>query len=190
MNTFLGKVPNLLTVLRIASAPALIILMLEEKYEAALLLFVIAGITDGLDGWIAKRFNCVTELGARLDPLADKILIISAFCMLAWLDRVPFELVLLVIFRDIVIVGGYLVLTLDDDIPMQPSLISKANTFFQITFVIVVLLENTIWMEPNFLHGVLMWLVALSTVTSGVQYVWVWAFRRTYRQTETQDAER
>ena len=188
MTGILGQIPNLLTLLRIAAAPVLILLFLSEDYELALILFVVAGITDSLDGWFAKRFNCVTELGARLDPLADKILIISAYCMLAWLELIPFALVLLVIFRDLVIVGGYLVLTLDDDIRMQPSMVSKANTLLQITFVIAVLVENTLWMQPNLFDDILLWLVAIFTIVSGVQYVWVWAIRRTYREAAKQES--
>ncbi len=188
MTAFFGQIPNLLTLLRIAAAPVLILLLQSEDFEAALILFIVAGITDSLDGWIAKRFNCVTELGARLDPLADKILIISAYCMLAWLELIPFELVLLVIFRDLVIVGGYLVLSVDDDIPMQPSMISKINTLLQITFVIAVLVENTPWMQPGLIGDLLMLLVAISTIVSGVQYVWVWAIRRSYKNAAESDS--
>ncbi len=182
MTALLGQIPNLLTLLRIGCAPLMILLLQSEDFESALILFVVAGLTDSLDGWIAKRFNFVTEFGARLDPLADKILIISAYCMLAWQSLIPFELVLLVIFRDLVIVGGYLLLALDDDIPMQPSMISKANTLLQISYVIAVLLENTAWLQPNPIDALLLWMVVASTIISGVQYVWVWAIRRSYRK--------
>ena len=178
-----SQIPNVLTLLRIAAAPVLIILLRDHSYELALVVFIVAGITDGLDGYIAKRFNFVTELGAHLDPLADKIIIISAYSMLVWLGQIPFWLVTLVIFRDVVILGGYLVLmALDGDIPMLPTKISKTNTALQISLVIFVLLENTAW---NFLPGfstLLLYAVVATTIASGSQYVWVWAIRRSIKQ--------
>lgn len=178
-----SQIPNVLTLLRIAAAPVLIILLRDHNYELALVVFIVAGITDGLDGYIAKRFNFVTELGAHLDPLADKIIIISAYSMLVWLGQIPFWLVTLVIFRDVVILGGYLVLmALDGDIPMLPTKISKTNTALQISLVIFVLLENTAW---SFLPGfstLLLYAVVVTTIASGSQYVWVWAIRRSIGQ--------
>ena len=148
VSSALSQIPNILTLSRIAAAPVLILLLRDENYELALILFILAGITDGLDGWIAKRFGFTSQLGARLDPLADKIIIISAYCMLVLLGELPFWLVTLVIFRDLIIVGGYLVLTtLDGDIQMQPTMVSKTNTVAQIVLVIVVLLENTMWLK-------------------------------------------
>ncbi len=181
MTSVTTHIPNILTLSRIAAAPLLIVVLRNENYEFALILFILAGLTDGLDGWIAKRFNCTSELGASLDPLADKIIIIAAYCMLTILDAIPFWLVMLVIFRDVVIVGGYLVLTtLNGNIPMQPTLTSKTNTFLQITFVIAVLLNNTSWLFIPYLTETLMFAVAISTVASGTQYVWVWAIRKEY----------
>ena len=72
MTSVIAQIPNVLTLSRIAAAPILILLLRDESFELALILFVLAGLTDGLDGWIAKRFNCASQLGARLDPLADK----------------------------------------------------------------------------------------------------------------------
>ncbi len=183
MSAVISHIPNLLTLSRIAAAPLLILLLRNENFELALILFIIAGLTDGLDGWIAKRFNCTSQLGARMDPLADKIIIICAYCMLVLLEVIPFWLVMLVIFRDAVIVGGYLVLTtLDGEIPMQPTLTSKTNTFLQITLVIAVLLHNTSWLLIPVLTQVLIYAVAVFTVASGIQYVWIWAIRRQGRQ--------
>lgn len=182
MTSLISQIPNILTLSRIVAAPLLIMVLRNESYEIALILFLAAGLTDGLDGWIAKRYNCTSQLGARLDPLADKIIIVSAYCMLTILEVIPFWLVTLVIFRDAVIVGGYLVLTsLDGDIPMQPTLTSKTNTFLQITLVIAVLLNNTTWLFIPFLTESLMFAVAFSTIASGTQYVWVWALRKNTR---------
>jgi len=185
MTPVVSQIPNLLTLSRIAAAPVLILLLRDHNFELALVLFVIAGITDGLDGWIAKRFGFTSQLGARLDPLADKIIIISAYFMLVYLGLLPFWLVTLVIFRDAVIVGGYLVLTsLDGDIQMQPTRTSKTNTVLQITLVIVVLLENSTWLALPYISNVLTYIVTFFTIASGSQYVWVWAIRRSIRQSQ------
>ncbi len=181
MTSVTAHIPNILTLSRFAAAPLLIVVLRDQNFELALILFILAGLTDGLDGWIAKRFNCTSELGARLDPLADKTIIIAAYCMLTILGVIPFWVMMLVIFRDVVIVGGYLVLTtLNGNIPMQPTLTSKTNTFLQITFVIAVLLNNTSWLYIPFLTESLIYAVAVSTVASGTQYVWVWAIRKNY----------
>ena len=190
MYAIASQIPNLLTLLRILAAPVLILLLRDNNYELALILFILAGITDGLDGYIAKRFNFVSELGAHLDPLADKIIIISAYCMLVWLGLIPFWLVTLVIFRDIIIVGGYMVLMyLDGDIPMLPTIMSKLNTVFQISLVISVLLENSVW---NFIPGssvVLLYAVVITTIASGAQYVWVWAIKRSLKESPEESAQ-
>ncbi len=179
VSSALAQIPNILTLSRIAAAPLLILLLRDANYELALILFILAGITDGLDGWIAKRFDFVSELGARLDPLADKIIIICAYIMLVVLGELPFWLVTLVIFRDLIIIGGYLVLTtLDGDIQMRPTMTSKINTVAQIVLVIAVLLENTSWLVLPDVSDLLTFAVAILTVASGVQYVWVWAIRR------------
>ncbi len=179
VSTVLAQIPNILTLSRIAAAPVLILLLRVENYELAVVLFILAGITDGLDGWIAKRFNCTSQLGARLDPLADKIIIVSAYIMLVLLGNLPFWLVMLVIFRDLIIVGGYLVLsTLDGDVQMQPTMTSKTNTVAQISLVIAVLLENTMWSFVPAVSFLLVYVVVVLTIASGAQYVWVWAIRR------------
>ncbi len=179
MSSILAQIPNILTLSRIAAAPVLILLLREENFELALILFILAGITDGLDGWIAKRFNYTSQLGARLDPLADKIIILSAYVMLVLVGTLDFWLVTLVIFRDLVIVGGYLVLlTLDGEIQMQPTMTSKINTVAQISLVIAVLLENTAWLSLPIISDLLTYIVVIFTIASGAQYVWVWAIRR------------
>ncbi|MDG1192673.1 MAG: CDP-alcohol phosphatidyltransferase family protein, partial [Arenicellales bacterium] len=137
------QIPNLLTLARIAAVPVLILFLYEGRYGAALAVFVLAGITDGLDGWIAKRFKCVTRLGSILDPLADKILIVSTYVMLVLAGDLPFWLILLIGFRDLGIIAGVLVLnTLNGHVQMQPSLLSKVNTFLQISLVILVMVER------------------------------------------------
>ena len=169
------QIPNLLTLARIAAVPVLILFLYEGRYGAALAVFVLAGITDGLDGWIAKRFKCVTRLGSILDPLADKILIVSTYVMLVLAGDLPFWLILLIGFRDLGILAGVLVLnTLNGHVQMQPSLLSKVNTFLQISLVILVMVERIglIALEP--VAEILLWFVAVTTVASAIHYVYFW----------------
>lgn len=169
------QIPNLLTLARIAAVPVLILFLYEGRYGAALAVFMLAGITDGLDGWIAKRFKCVTRLGSILDPLADKILIVSTYVMLVLAGDLPFWLILLIGFRDLGIIAGVLVLnTLNGHVQMQPSLLSKVNTFLQISLVILVMVERIgfITLEP--VAEILLWFVAVTTVASAIHYVYFW----------------
>jgi cardiolipin synthase (CMP-forming) len=172
-------IPNLLTLLRIASTPVLVMLLTYELFNYALLLFVLAGISDGLDGYIAKRFNCETRLGATLDPVADKILLVSCFIVLAVMNHIPFWLLVVVVFRDIVIVGGYLLLViLEGGVSMNPSRISKLNTLFQICLIAAVLIKLASDLELSTIVWGLIAAVTATSVLSGIHYVWLWAFRR------------
>lgn len=175
----LSQIPNLLTLLRIAACPVLILLLREQNYAAALLLFLAAGITDGLDGYIAKRYHCNSKLGAILDPVADKLLIASAYIMLAVLEDIPFYLLVAVMFRDLVIVAGYLVLVMMDmNIPMRPTYISKFNTFLQISLVLAVLCGEARWLAIPAAVDILVFGVLATTIVSGAQYVWAWGIKR------------
>jgi cardiolipin synthase len=137
-----------------------------------------AGITDGLDGWIAKKFNCVTRLGSILDPIADKVLIVSTYVVLVLLGDLPFWLLLLIVFRDLGIIGGYLILdTLHDSVPLHPSFLSKVNTVLQIILVAVVLIDRAGWVHLPWLNEVLIGLVGLTTLISGIHYGYLWFIR-------------
>jgi len=176
----ISQIPNFLTLLRIGATPVLVLLLNDREYDLALLLFVLAGLSDGLDGYIAKRFGFVTRLGAILDPLADKMLIISTYIMLTVLGDIPFWLMVTVGFRDVLIVGGYLVLvSLDGEVDMRPSIVSKINTCMQLALVIIVLAHRAeLWSLP-LLINVSIAAVFATTVLSGAHYVWVWGIRRT-----------
>ncbi len=178
----ISQIPNLLTLLRIAACPVLVLVLDAGNYEAALLLFLIAGITDGLDGYIAKRFNCASTLGAILDPIADKLLISSAYVMLALLGDIPFYLLVVVIFRDLVIIVGYFVLNMvtKGEVPIHPIYSSKVNTFLQIALVVFVLVEKSGWLTtpvPMAINAMIIGVVVTS-VFSGSQYVWRWGIKR------------
>ena len=171
--SLLHQLPNLLTLLRIGTVPVLILFLYEGRYGAALVVFVIAGITDGLDGWIAKRYDAVTRLGSILDPLADKMLIVSTYVMLAVSGDIPFWLLLLIGFRDLGIIGGVLVLQwVHGEVRMQPSLVSKLNTFLQISLVVLVMLERVELLALTPLTDAVLWLVVATTLASAFHYVY------------------
>lgn len=170
-------IPNAITISRVALVPVLILLLQQRDYRHALIVFTAAGLSDALDGFIAKRYRLQTQLGAILDPLADKILLVSAYVVLPMLGQLPFWLGVVVVFRDLLIVGGYLAYTsVSGSVQMRPSLISKANTALQIILVVVVLARAA---TPWPLSGLIRYLVPAvlaSTIASGVHYLWVWGF--------------
>lgn len=175
----MSHIPNLLTLLRIGASPILILLLKEHAYDIAFLVFILAGISDGLDGYIAKKYGFVSKLGAILDPLADKILIISAFVMLTLLDYLPFWLLLTVGFRDLLIIGGCIVMVLlSGSIQMKPSRVSKLNTFMQLSLVTCVIVQSAAWINFPLLIEFLIYSVLATTVLSGAHYVWIWGIKR------------
>lgn len=171
----ISHLPNLITISRIALAPVLILLLKDQEYAASLAVFIIAGVSDGLDGYIAKRFHFVSRLGSILDPLADKTLLVSSYVMLTLLNHLPFWLVLTVAFRDLLIIGGYLVYTsMIGPAQMRPSWLSKFNTFMQIALVFVILSQQALRLVYPPLVEVLIYTVLLTTVASGLHYLWIW----------------
>lgn len=171
--------PNAITLVRLGLVPVFIVVLKAQDYTVALFVFAVAGLSDGLDGFIAKRFNLVTRLGAILDPLADKVLLVSAYIMLTILGHLPFWLVLIVGFRDLLIVGGYLVYTsLIGPVAMRPTYLSKFNTFLQITLVVAILVQQAMALPLVLLVQILIYGVFITTVSSGVHYVWIWGVKR------------
>lgn len=165
-------IPNLLTLMRIGTVPWVIVLLQQTAFGWALCVFVVAGISDGLDGYIAKRFNAQTYFGAILDPIADKALLVSTYIMLAVMELIPFWLVVAVVFRDLIIVGGYLLMLLFfESVKIAPLAISKINTFLQITYIVLVLLALTWSLDLSLILPVLSYCVLLSSIASGLMYV-------------------
>lgn len=169
---------NKITIVRILLVPILLICLLYYKPEydylrfAALAIFFICGITDAIDGYIARRFYQKTKLGRILDPLADKILILTAFISLSALKnipdafRIPPWLTIIVISKDaIILLGSAIIFIMIKDIKIKPSFLGKATTFFQMSTVILALLgvgfANIFW-----------WLTAILTISSGMGYIW------------------
>lgn len=169
--------PNALTIARMALVLPLAWLMLDARYGAALLVAAIAGLTDALDGFLAKRCGWRSWLGGILDPLADKFMLIVCFITLGLIGAHPAWLTVLVVGRDVVIVAGAVAYhSLIGRIDAQPTLVSKLTTFVQILYVLAQLVHLTEPLElPSWVPPVLIWVVAICTLVSGVQYVAVWS---------------
>lgn len=173
-----SDIPNIITVFRFLLVPPLVLLLLQEQFGLALLIFGVAGFSDGLDGFLAKRFNWASRLGALMDPLADKLLLVSSFITLGWLQRIPLWLVCVVILRDLVIVGGALVYNFRiERLEAAPSMVSKLNTVTQIVLVLAVLLSQVVTGVPYLWMDVLLYCVMVTTLWSGFDYVWRWSRR-------------
>lgn len=171
-------IPNLITSLRILLVPPFLWLLLQEHYRMALLLFVIAGVSDALDGFLAKHYGWTSELGGILDPIADKLLLIGALLALGWLNELPAWLVALAIFRDAVIIAGAVSYhLLIERVRGDPLLISKLNTLLQLTLVFAVIVNYGVFPLPRGVLTGLIDLTALTLIWSGAAYVWQWGRR-------------
>jgi cardiolipin synthase (CMP-forming) len=169
----LRQLPNLLTLIRLVASPVVAWLLLGSRFREALALVLFAGLTDWFDGWAARRLKTTDRLGAILDPLADKTLLVVLFVTLSAVGLIPPWLFLLVIGRDAVIVIGALLLRVFRDIrAFVPSILGKVSTFFQIVLVLLVLLHASfsgrflLWLENIGLA-----LCVLFTAVSGLDYI-------------------
>ena len=166
------SVPNILTVVRILLTPLFVILSLRHMYPMALLVFAAAGLSDGLDGLIARWMNQRTALGAYLDPLADKLLLVSAYVVLAVLGVIPAWVSVIVITRDVIILMGIAILTLTEKkYDIRPTLLSKCTTTAQILTVILLLFDPSRG-HLNLLYPAVLWITATLTILSGLHYIY------------------
>jgi len=172
--------PNLITLLRLWLVPAVVIALWQQKPGWALILFAVAGIADGLDGWLARRLQQRTELGARLDPIADKALLVATWSVLMLMQKAPFWLWALIVARDLwILLGAWLYERLIDRLQIAPSWLSKWTTAFQIVAGLA-LIANDLGPLPPALLELLLAITAVLTIASGVHYTWVWG-RRAWR---------
>jgi cardiolipin synthase len=158
--------------------PPAVLALVYGAYKAAFALVVIAGVTDAVDGFLARRFDWISRLGSILDPLADKLLLVSSYVALAWLGHLPVWLATLVLARDGVIVTGATVYHFFiGPFSLRPTWLSKANTGLQAGLVVVVLagLAGVDFLAP--LVAPLVWAVTATTLVTGGHYVWVWSSR-------------
>ncbi len=168
-------IPNLLTLLRLVAVPVFLILLEDGRFDEALAVFVAAGITDALDGAIARLTHTKTVLGSYLDPAADKLLLLAAFIALAFMGQVPRWLTVLVISRDVLIVFGYALLFILTQRTMQvvPAVSGKLSTVLQLCSVTIVLVRLA---RPELRHpGVettVFWATGIVTAVAGLQYMY------------------
>src|SRR6266446_374653 len=161
------NLPNLISLARLLMVPLTIWLIVAGSYGIAFWIFVAAGVSDALDGFIAKRFDRRTRLGALLDPIADKAMLVSVYITLGIAGQLPSWLVILVVFRDVTIVGGFLLIqAIAVPKRFDPLFISKINTGVQIALVVFVLARLGLEAEPGPIELVLRLTVAVTTVSS------------------------
>ena len=166
------NLPNLITLARLLAVPAAVWLILADRHAAAFWLFVAAGLSDALDGYIAKRFNRRTSLGALLDPAADKALLTGVYLTLGFAGHLPGWLVFLVVLRDLLIVVGYVALRTSATAgSFGPIFISKINTLMQIVLVGFVLARLGLGSEAGWETSLLIAAAAATTVLSGFSYL-------------------
>ena len=169
------NIPNSLTLVRIVLVPLVVWLIIDHEMTAAFLLFLLAGFSDAADGYIAKRYGWRSELGAYLDPIADKALLVSIYVTLGLAGHLPVWLVIAVVSRDILIVGAVVLSwMLSRPLTMHPLLISKVNTFAQIVLAGLVLAELGLGLGLEPVVKVLIWVTGALTILSAAAYFWSW----------------
>ena len=175
----LTALPNLISLARLLAVPLAVWLIIQDRYGLAFWVFAAAGVSDALDGFIAKQFNLRTVLGGFLDPLADKALLMSVYIALGYRGQVETWLVILIVSRDILIIGGAILYqTMTQSLTMQPLLISKINTGAQIALAALLLAKLGLDVSTD--YGVVAaasLFVAATTILSGAAYIAIWGWR-------------
>jgi cardiolipin synthase len=174
----LNWIPNAISMLRIALVVPVLWLILQGEFGWALLLFWIAGFSDGLDGYLAARFNWQSRTGALLDPIADKLLVAGMFITLTYAQHIPLGLTALVLFRDVVIIGGAVAYNyLIKPVEGEPTRVSKINTVVQLLFLLFVLSRAAFGWPDKIALTVLGAATLVTVVVSGIDYVVQWSDR-------------
>lgn len=156
--------------------PPAMVELARENHLTAMAIMAVAGITDGLDGYLARRFDWRSRLGALLDPLADKLLMMASYVTLGYLGHIPLWLTVLVVGRDVVIMtGAAAYYRLTGHLEMDPTALSKANTALQVALVVVMVGALAGLAVPAWALAGIVWLVAAFTLASGLHYVWLWS---------------
>ena len=167
--------PNVISIGRVLLVPLTVWLMINGRNQAAFFVFVVAGLSDAVDGFLAKRFGWQTELGAYLDPLADKLLLVSIFVTLGYFGEIPSWLAIAVVSRDILIIAGFMLAwMLSKPLVVRPLPVSKLNTMAQIVLAAVVLADSGFDLGWGALRAFLVWSTGLLTMLSALAYVQAW----------------
>jgi cardiolipin synthase len=170
--------PNAICIVRVLLVAPIVAMLLQERYLAALVLIAVAGFSDALDGFLARTFDWRTPLGSLLDPAADKLLVVTVFLTLAYLGLVPLLLTVVVVVRDVVIVGGAAAYQwLIAPVEGEPTVVSKLNTACQLLFVLCTLTIAASGWPPETVYTVLGAAVLFTSLTSGLNYVVGWSKR-------------
>ena len=173
----LKYIPNIITIARIISVVPVAWCLWVESYKTALLLLILAGLSDGLDGYLARRYHWFTRLGALLDPVADKLFIVTIMLVFGFKGFLPWWIVWLIFGRDALIMGGAVIYRwVTGALEMKPLFISKVNTALQLILLAATLLHVGFYPLPQTVMDNLEWLVAASTIISGAAYVFFWSY--------------
>lgn len=168
-------VPNIITITRLFLVPVIVWLIVADKPFTAFVVFLFAGLTDALDGFLARRFGWQTELGAYLDAIADKALLMSVYAVLGFYGHLPAWLVILVVSRDILIIGAVMLgWLLDRAMALHPNLLSKLNTALQIALAVLVLAERGLALGWGDATAVFIWVTGATTALSAIVYLVDW----------------
>lgn len=183
MRMSLRWLPNAISLLRIALIAPVLVLILDARFDIALALFFVAGFSDSVDGYLAKRFGWHSRIGALLDPVADKLLMAGTYITLAWIAHIPLWMAGIVVFRDVVIIGGATAYNfLIRPVEGEPTRISKLNTGLELLFIVFVLSRAAFnWPDPISVT-VIGAAVLVTVFISGIDYVVSWSRRAGARQ--------
>ncbi|MBM3542441.1 MAG: CDP-alcohol phosphatidyltransferase family protein [Alphaproteobacteria bacterium] len=174
------NLPNLISLGRLLCVPLTIWCVLQDRLDLAFWVFVAAGASDGVDGFLARRFGWRTQLGAYLDPVADKALLVSIYVLLGARGLLPDWLVVLVVLRDVTILGGaFVVMREGTPMAIVPMFISKANTALQIVLAGSVLAQHGFALDLAAVNLVLVYAAAATTIASGIGYIFKWGRQAT-----------
>ena len=172
------NIPNIISLCRLFAVPVIVWLILVGRMETAFWVVLTAAFSDAADGTIAKKFSMETVLGSFLDPIADKAMLVCMFVTLGYIGQIPTWLVILVVFRDALILGGALLFqTLTQSLKMTPLMVSKINTFAQLVLCLVVMAAGGFGSDSGVIREVLLYTVGITTLVSGIAYAAIWTRR-------------
>jgi cardiolipin synthase len=182
-NALVLQLPNMLTTMRLLLSIPICLLILDENYAVVLWIALVAGISDGLDGWLARRLNVTSQFGAILDPLSDKVMLSGAYACFAIVGLLPWWVAIVVVGRDILIVCGALLYhALFGRYEMEPSSWGKGSTFVQILFALALIGQQVKPVLPEPLLDGLEVVLILAALVSGAHYAWIWGTRALSRE--------
>lgn len=177
--SWLHLIPNAITVARLVFVLPIAFFIVEEKFLVALILFTLSGVSDGLDGLIARRYGWVSAFGKLIDPLADKLMMMTTTLTLGLMSHFPVMLVVLIIVKDLAVLGGVFSYTTLAGFPfIQPTWLGKFTTASQIVLLVAVLLNlSYVGIVPAGFFAAWFWIVAIMTSIDGMSYLWIWTAR-------------